>query len=452
MTSQIDTIDSISRLSWRHYRIVGIAALGQLIGTTVATVAGIIIPLINIYYHPELSGSLQGLIAAADLIGICIGSVCIGRLSDKYGYLFFFRFCPLLICVFSIIAALIPNISILIISLFFMGVGIGGEYSLDSDYVSELMPIKYKSLMIGITKSASALGNVVAAIGSLLILKRCSHPDIWPNLLWIVSFISICMFISRIRFYESPQWLLSKCRAAEAQMALTKFLGTNYRINLSSQEKESELKGADQNLNLLQFIKINRRKIILSGIPWACEGLGVYGIGIFLPILVMALGLESSGNQLSPIFHVTESVKITLYISLIMLPGFITGLILINKNFSITNLQICGFLICFMSLIIILPSYLLKWNDLVARGAFMLFEFFLNVGPHLICYVLPARIYPVSERGRGMGIATAIGKLGAILAVFLIPILLNAAGCVGVLISSAVTMVIGAWITYKYRL
>ncbi len=36
------------------------------------------------------------------------------------------------------------------------------------------------------------------------------------------------------------------------------------------------------------------RKVVLSGIPPACEGWvwGVYGIGVFLPILVMALGLE----------------------------------------------------------------------------------------------------------------------------------------------------------------
>ena len=59
-------------LRQRHYWIVGVASLGQLIGTAVATIAGVIIPLLNIIMHPELSGFMQGIIGAADLLGICI--------------------------------------------------------------------------------------------------------------------------------------------------------------------------------------------------------------------------------------------------------------------------------------------------------------------------------------------------------------------------------------------
>ena len=76
-------------LTWRHWWIVAVASLGQLVGTAVATIAGVIIPLINITRHPELSSWMQGLIGAADLAGIMIGSVIFGRLSDRYGYLFF---------------------------------------------------------------------------------------------------------------------------------------------------------------------------------------------------------------------------------------------------------------------------------------------------------------------------------------------------------------------------
>lgn len=102
-------------LTWRHYWIVTVASLGQMIGTTVATVAGIIIPMLNILIHPELSSFMQGLIGAADLIGICIGSVIFGKLSDKYGYLLFFRLCPTMILVASIIAIYIPTIPVLTI-------------------------------------------------------------------------------------------------------------------------------------------------------------------------------------------------------------------------------------------------------------------------------------------------------------------------------------------------
>lgn len=440
-------------LTWRHYWIVTVASLGQMIGTTVATVAGIIIPMLNILIHPELSSFMQGLIGAADLIGICIGSVIFGKLSDKYGYLLFFRLCPTMILVASIIAIYIPTIPVLTIALFIIGVGIGGEYSLDSNYVSELMPEKYRSTMVGVTKTASALGNIIAAGISFGLIMIWPKAEVWPRLLWIIAGMSALMIILRIKFYQSPGWLLSKGKIKLAIIAIKKFLGKNVTISLptpsatSQQDKESN----SQSTNLLSFLKNNGKRIILSGIPWACEGLGVYGIGVFLPILVMALGLEHFTAGEAPIYHVAASVRITLWISCIILPGFIMGLILIKHKEHITTIQIVGFLVSALALGILIPAYAHHWNKWIAIIAFMVFEFFLNMGPHLITYVLPPKIYSVSDRGLGVGLAAAIGKIGAVIGVFCIPLLLHAGGAELVLIVSAAVMILGGCITFAYR-
>lgn len=450
----------------RHFWIVGVASLGQLIGTAVATIAGVIIPLLNILIHPELSSFMQGVIGAADLIGICIGSVIFGKLSDKYGYLFFFRFCPGLIFVASVISVFIPNVVLLTVCLFIIGLGIGGEYSLDSDYVSELIPEKYKSLMIGVTKTASAFGNIIAAAVCFGLLFYWQNAHVWPRLMWIVCCISGVMLVLRIWFWQSPGWLISKGKFAEAEKSVKKFLGNDVIISsaepkdvlnvsnsLNSSDPSSviKVKSSVSKQDFFSFISKNWKKIVISGIPWACEGLGVYGIGVFLPILVMALGLEHFSVGESKIFHVIDSVKITLYISCIILPGFIAGLILINKRKSITAIQTLGFLFCTVAMIILMPAYEFHWNKWIAIGAFMAFEFFLNMGPHLITYVLPPKIYPVEQRGLGVGIAASIGKIGAIIGVFCIPILLKAGGAMLVLGVSAGIMFTGALITFLFR-
>ena len=441
----------------RHYWIVGVASLGQLIGTAVATIAGVIIPMLNIVLHPELSSFMQGVIGAADLVGICIGSVIFGRLSDRYGYLFFFRFCPALVLVASVIAVFVPDVAVLTICLFIIGLGIGGEYSLDSDYVSELMPDRYRSLMIGVTKTASALGNIIAAAICFGLLMYWRKAEMWPRLMWIVSGISGVMVLLRIRFWQSPSWLVSKGKLKEAQEAVKKFLGNDVSIidadknNTSSGSITSTSSPEKVKTDFFDFIVHNWRKVVVSGIPWACEGLGVYGIGVFLPILVMALGLEKFVPGEAKIFHVADSVKITLYISCIILPGFIAGLLLIRKKLSITGIQTWGFILCTVAMGLLMPAYSLHWNKWVAIGAFMAFEFFLNMGPHLITYVLPPRIYAVEERGQGVGIAASIGKIGAIIGVFLIPILLKAGGAMLVLGVSAGVMALGALVTFLFR-
>ena len=83
-----NTINNVP-LSWRHIKIVAIASLGQLIGTGLATLVSVIIPLYQLTAHPELSSGMQGLVGAMDLLGIVVGSVVIGKLSDQYGYLLF---------------------------------------------------------------------------------------------------------------------------------------------------------------------------------------------------------------------------------------------------------------------------------------------------------------------------------------------------------------------------
>lgn len=459
-------------LTARHYWIVFVASLGQLVGTAVATVAGIIIPMINILRHPELSSIVQGLIGAADLIGIMIGSIVFGKLSDKYGYLLFFRLCPLLIAVGGVVSILIPTVPVLIVSLFVIGFGIGGEYILDSNYVSELMPTRWSKLMLGVTKTASALGNIIAAAIGFMLIMLWRRAVAWPGLMWIIVGIGVLMFISRIYFFESPKWLYNKGKIQAAKNALHHFLGNNVRLSelYSTQENSisdtegtaesnrvmkgsggiSQIDSDSGSLGVLSFVKKYFSRVMLSGIPWACEGLGVYGIGVFIPMLVMALGIEHIKSGDLPILHVAESVKTTLWISFIILPGFIIGVWLTGRKINIPRLQSRGFWACAVMLVILLLSYHYGWPKWISLLSFMLFELFLNIGPHLVTYLLPPMIYPVEVRGQGTGYAASLGKLGAVIAVFLIPVLLKAGGAVLVLIVSSAVMALGAIITQIY--
>ncbi|MCH5222398.1 MAG: MFS transporter [Muribaculaceae bacterium] len=439
------TIDN-APLTWRHYFITGVASLGQLIGTGLATLVSVIIPLYQLIAHPELSSFMQGLVGAMDLIGIMVGSTILGKISDHYGYLWLFRLCPALICVAAVITLLFPSLSVLIICLFFMGFGIGGEYSLDSNYISQLMPTKWNFLMIGGAKAASALGNIGVAAVCFLIVKDWTNPDLWPHLLWIMIVISGSMVVLRIRFWESPKWLAEHGRIKQAEKALHHFLGPN--VNLVAQDAELPPEKTAKPAG--GFFKRNWKNIIFTGVPWACEGLGVYGIGVFLPILVMALGLEHHNPKLSGLADVTSSVEITLWISCIILPGFILGLAIINKV-APAKIQWVGFFLSGITLLILLLAYKYHWVNWISIGAFMAFELFLNMGPHLITFVLPPKVYPVKDRGLGSGIAASLGKVGAVLGVFFIPILLNIGGSSLVLIVSIIVMFLGGVITYIFN-
>ena len=414
----------------------------------------VIIPLYQLIAHPELTSFMQGLVGAMDLIGIMVGSTILGKLSDHYGYLFFFRFCPALVCVSAIVSLLFPSLSVLIICLFFMGFGIGGEYSLDSNYISQLMPTHWSFLMVGAAKAASALGNIGVAGVCFLMVRDWTSADLWPRLMWIMIVISGLMLVLRIRFWQSPKWLLEKGRVAQAEKDVHHFLGPDVNVAIQDVSSKDAVTADASDLEHPKpkpgFWKRNWKNVIFTGVPWACEGLGVYGIGVFLPILVMALGLEHISAGETPLVHVDSSVKITLWISCIILPGFILGLALIN-HVDAAKIQWVGFLLSAGCLLVLLLAYDHHWPKWISIIAFMAFELFLNMGPHLITYVLPPKVYPVSDRGLGSGIAASLGKVGAVLGVFFIPVLLNAGGSSLVLIVSIIVMLVGGIVTFIFN-
>ena len=433
-------------LGIRQIFIMTVASLGQFIGQGLATLVGIVIPLIQLVAHPELSSGIQGLMGCISLIGIMVGTVVFGRLSDRYGYLFFFRLCPLIILATSLICVFIHAVPVLLVCLFLMGFAIGGEYSLDPDYISELMPAKWRTFMVGLAKALASAGSAVVAIICYVMITKSKNPAIWPDLFYITGVIGAIMFVSRLWFAQSPQWLMSRGKEAEAQKAVEKFLGPDVRM-ISDVAAATSAKPKAKPESMGAFIKEHLRKIILTGVPWACEGLGVYGIGIFLPVLIMSFKIDSLPATAPEIEHITHSVGLTFVLTLVMMVGFGLGLWLLKKENHV-KMQIVGFWGSAIGLGLLMAAYLCHWPSWVAIAGFVIFELFLNAGPHLITFILPSQVYAIENRGTGTGIAAGIGKAGAVAGAFIIPVLLKSGGPTTVMIVSIAVMVAGALITY----
>lgn len=429
-------------LKGKHWYILAVASAEQVIGGALSTVAGIMIPLILLLGSPHLDALEQGLLGASGLVGIALGSVVIGGMMDRIGYLMLFRLCPLLIVAGSIGVFFANDVWLISFWLFFSGLGIGGGYSLDSAYVSELVPAHWEKLFVGLAKASSSLGFIGGAAASYLIISLRPQPSIWPELIWIIAFLGLITFLFRIRWYQSPRWLLARGHTSAAEKAAAEFLGP-----------QAEVRPKPENTNIpqitwLEMLQGKRlKKVILTGISWACEGLGVYGFGVFLPILVMALGLQ--GGDLEGIPKVLASVKSTAFINIFIAAGFGIGLAIIHRVNSIRLMGIT-FIICAISLLALLAGYKFGWPIWISFLSFVIFEMALNAGPHLVTFVLPSRLYSVGERGAGMGIATMLGKVGAVLGVFFMPMLLHLGGVTLVLWVSIIVQLIGAAVTFIY--
>ena len=256
---------------------------------------------------------------------------------------------------------------------------------------------------------------------------------------------AVIMLLTRIRFAQSPGWLIAHGCPAEAERAVKYFLGPDVEIGEIVRRPAKKDRPKVGWRDLLRGGNV--KKVIFTGIPWACEGLGVYGIGVFMPVLIMALGLESASE--TPFLRIINSVKLTTYINFFILPGFILGLLLVNRWYHVRT-QTWGFLLCAAGLAVLYAAYMLRLPVWIAVVGFMAFELFLNAGPHLMTFILPPQIYSVAERGAGAGLAAAFGKLGAVAGVLFIPLLLEWGGAGLVLLVTVGVHLLGALVTFVF--
>ncbi len=428
-----------------HYKVLIAGSMEQIIGAALSTVVGIMIPMIQLVASSTLPSFMQGIMGATSLVGIAVGSTIVGYLADRQGYLGWFRLCPLLIIAGSLLVLFAPREPWILIGLFVAGFGVGGGYSLDSSYISEIMPDRWKIFMVGVAKGTCAIGFILAAVVCWAVLKGYPNAAIWNRLMWIVIAIGAVAFLLRIRFTQSPEWLMGKGLKKEAAAAAGKLLGMNVVVPMPSVPQ----KGSAKVSYFGMFRGENLKRVILTGIPWACEGLGVYGFGVFLPILVMALGIER--DNVTGIAKVMNSVEMTAVINFFILPGFAIGLFMIRKGCGHIRMLVGGFVVCAAGLGLLLLSYCYHLPLWVSVVGFIIFEVFLNAGPHLITFILPAQIFPVEVRSTGSGIAAMLGKIGAVLGVFFMPMLLEWGGIVLLLWVSIGVQLLGAIVAILFR-
>lgn len=421
------------------FRIVAVSSMEQIIGTALSTVVGIVIPLLVLLHPAGMTSLMQGIIGSAGLIGISLGSALIGRLIDIQGYLRWFRICPILITLGSLLPFFVHTPGCVIVGMFAAGVGIGGGYTLDSAYISELLPQRWSQFMVGVAKATCALGFTVAAGLGWWIVRTVDKAEVWPWLMLIITGLGLLTFLLRLHWRNSPVWLARQGKMEQAQAAVRFFVGPGVKIMAPQSGKDAKTPGWGA-----FFHGKNLLKVIYSGVTWACEGLGVYGFGVFLPVLVMALGIESSTAR--SMHRVIDSVEMTFWINMFIIPGFALGLLIMNRV-KHAAMMLFGFVGCVVGLALLAAAYFMHLPVWVSVVAFLIFELCLQGGPHLVTFIIPAEIYSVDERGTGTGIAAMLGKVGAVAGVFFMPMLLDKGGMAAVLYVSMGVMAAGALIT-----
>ena len=153
------------------------------------------------------------------LVGQVVGALTFGRLTDSWGRKRLFIITLGIYLVGSGVAGLATSAWFLYAFRFVAGLGIGGEYTAINSAIDELIPARYRGRVDIAINGTYWAGAGLGAVANLWLLDPAYINQEWG---WRIGFLigpvlGLVIIWLRRHIPESPRWMLTHGRAAEAE-------------------------------------------------------------------------------------------------------------------------------------------------------------------------------------------------------------------------------------------
>jgi len=361
----------------------------------------------------------SGLIGASSLIGIFVGAPIFGNLTDRIGRRRMFLADILVFMIAGIAQAFVQSGWELFAVRLVIGLAIGAEYAIGAPMLAEFSPSEDRGRRLSLLEVFWYVGFLVA----VLIGYGLVELGVGWRIVLATSFIpALLTLISRHGLPESPRWLLSKGRQAEALEIVDRYLGREY---FQAEDLSDEVPRATQVRLLFRTPRL--RNTVFVCVFWASLVAPYFAIFTFAPDVLGAAGLaDERASTIS-----TNGVAAI---------GVLVGMLVIEK-IGRRQMLIGPFWIqaAALGVLAIWPSPPVA----VVSIAFWAFAFFNSFSSNLTA-VYPAELFDTAVRSSGVGIASAASRIGAAIGTWLLPVGLEYWGVRGCMLVGAIICVIGA--------
>ncbi|MGH6725311.1 MAG: MFS transporter [Pseudolabrys sp.] len=227
----------LDRLPWGRFHSLVVAALGitWILDGLEVTLAGSLAGALKESPLLRFSNTDIGLASSAYLAGAVLGAIFFGWLTDRLGRnkLFFVTLTVYLLATAA--TATSWNIASFALFRFLTGAGIGGEYAAINSTIQELIPARVRGWSDLVINGSFWVGAAIGALGSIVVLDPAViDPEVgWRLAFLIGAGLALVIFFMRLWIPESPRWLMTHGRAAEAERVVA---GIEARFTLAPEK------------------------------------------------------------------------------------------------------------------------------------------------------------------------------------------------------------------------
>ncbi|MBE0335189.1 MULTISPECIES: sugar porter family MFS transporter [unclassified Paenibacillus] len=405
-------------------KIVIISTLGGLLfGYDTGVINGAL-PYMSAKDQLNLTALTQGLVASALLFGAAFGAVFGGRLSDYNGRRKNILFLAILFFISTLGCTLAPNITVMIICRFMLGLAVGGASVTVPSYLAEMSPADRRGRIVTQNELMIVSGQLLAFIfNAILGTTMGEHPHVWRYMLIIAALPALFLFFGMLRVPESPRWLVSKGRDGQALGVLKQIRNEQQASNelveiKSNLEEESDIQKAGFKDLAVPWV----RRILLIGIGIAVvqQITGVNSIMYYGTEILKNAGFATQAALIGNIANGAISVLAT-FVGIWLLgkvgrrPMLMTGLIGTTSALLLISI--------FSSTLAGSPA--LPYVVLALTVTFLAFQ---QGAISPVTWLMLSEIFPLRLRGFGMGLTVFFLWIVNFIIGLLFPVLLGGLG------------------------
>ncbi|WP_299093212.1 sugar porter family MFS transporter [uncultured Metabacillus sp.] len=393
-----------------------------------------------------LNSYTEGLVASSLLFGAALGAVFGGRLSDYYGRRQNILYLAVLFFIAALGCTLAPNVTVMIIFRFLLGLAVGGASVTVPTFLAEMSPADSRGRIVTKNELMIVSGQFLAFVFNAILGNIMDdNVHVWRYMLAISALPALFLFLGMLKVPESPRWLVSKGKNGDAFRIL--------QLIREEKQAKSELSqiedaiSAESNLEKATIKDMSipwMRRIVFIGIGVAVvsQVTGVNSIMYYGTEILRDAGFETSaaliGNTANGLISVLATlVGIWLLDKVGRRPMMLTGL-----TGTTSALLLIGILSFTLEGSAVLPYVMLTLT--VTFLAFMQGA----IGP--VLWVTLSEIFPLRLRGFGMGISVFFLWITNFFIGLAFPIMLDKIGLSTTFLAFAVIGIVSLFFIYKY--
>lgn len=361
---------------------------------------GVTLPLLMAEWG--LTAVQAGMLASTALCGMMFGAMFFGMLADKIGRKNVILICVALFSGFTFLGGFASSPTEFGILRFIAGLGIGGVLPNLVALTYEYSPKRLRGTLVTTMFSGYAMGGILSALlGKWLVVEHG-----WQIMFFIAGIPLFLLPLIWKFLPESVTFLVRKQRIEQAQ-AMLKRVEPEKQISQQTHLVLDEVESSEASVKEL-FKQGRSVGTILFWCSFFMGLLMLYALGSWLPKLMIAAGY-SMGTSLTFLLSMNIGAVI----------GIIGGGIL-SDRFHLKPVIVTMLLMGVVALFALgfnSPPFVLYLLVAVTGAS--------ATGSSILLYSCVAEYYPLSVRSTGIGTASGVGRIGAIVGPIVIGFLLG---------------------------